>query len=173
MSAGKGKVGRPSTYSLADKQEAFGMYLNGMSYRVIAEELNKRYDWGLSMRTVQKWSAKMGWKEQLKSVEHDLAEEVRILLVMLKCSSLAEVEEVRQEFLGRLRDGNAEIRGHEFAKMTEMLNQMGDIQREKDELVTHINDSIQKALEETDIPRAKKQHFLRTYIALLRGELDG
>ena len=77
MSEGKGKVGRPSTYSLADKQEAFGMYLNGMSYRAIAEELNKRYDWGLSMRTVQKWSAKMGWKEQLTEVEHDLAEEVK------------------------------------------------------------------------------------------------
>ena len=25
----EGKVGRPNTYSLADKQEAFGMYLNG------------------------------------------------------------------------------------------------------------------------------------------------
>ena len=42
MSEGKGKVGRPSTYSLADKQEAFGMYLNVMSYRAISEELNKR-----------------------------------------------------------------------------------------------------------------------------------
>ena len=114
----------------------------------------------------------MGWKEQLKSVEHDLAEEVKKTVVKDVGSRMAEVEEVRQEFLGRLRDGNAEIRGHEFAKMTEMLNQMGDIQREKDELVTHINDSIQAALEETDIPRAKKQHFLRTYIALLRGELD-
>ena len=39
----EGKVGRPSTYSLADKQEAFGLYLNGMSYRAIADELNKRY----------------------------------------------------------------------------------------------------------------------------------
>jgi len=57
--------------------------------------------------------------------------------------------------------------------MTEMLNSMGDVQREKDELVTHINECIQNALEETDIPRAKKQHFLRTYIALLRGDLDG
>ena len=57
--------------------------------------------------------------------------------------------------------------------MTEMLNQMGDLQKEKDDLVSHINDCIQKALEETDISRAKKQHFLRTYIALLRGDLDG
>jgi len=86
---------------------------------------------------------------------------------------MAEIEEVRQEFLGRLRQGDAEIRGHEFAKMTEMLNNMGDVQKEKDELVNHINECIQQALNETDIPRAKKQHFLRTYIALLRGDLDG
>jgi len=168
----EGKVGRPSTYSLADKQEAFGMYLNGTSFRSIADELNKRYDWGISMRTIQKWSQKMGWKEQLNEVEHDLAEEVKRTVVKDVSARMSEVEEVRQEFLVRLRKGNAEIRGHEFAKMTEMLNGMGDIQKEKDELVSHINDCIQKALEETDIARAKKQHFLRTYVALLRGDLD-
>tara|TARA_Y100000592_G_scaffold6658_1_gene9505 strand:- start:5064 stop:5585 length:522 start_codon:yes stop_codon:yes gene_type:complete len=169
----EGKVGRPSTYSLADKQEAFGMYLNGMTFKAIAEELNKRYDWNLSMRTIQKWAAKMGWKEQLTEVEHDLAEEVKRTVVKDMGARMAEVEEVRQEFLGRLRQGDAEIRGHEFAKMTEMLNSMGDVQKEKDELVNHINECIQQALEQTDIPRAKKQHFLRTYIALLRGDLDG
>ena len=168
----EGKVGRPSTYSLADKQEAFGMYLNGTSFRSIADELNKRYDWGISMRTIQKWSQKMGWKEQLNEVEHDLAEEVKRTVVKDVSARMSEVEEVRQEFLVRLRKGNAEIRGHEFAKMTEMLNGMGDIQKEKDDLVEHINDCIQKALEETDIARAKKQHFLRTYVALLRGDLD-
>ena len=168
----EGKVGRPSTYSLADKQEAFGMYLNGTSFRSIADELNKRYDWGISMRTIQKWSQKMGWKEQLNEVEHDLAEEVKRTVVKDVSARMSEVEEVRQEFLVRLRKGNAEIRGHEFAKMTEMLNGMGDIQKEQDELVSHINDCIQKALEETDIARAKKQHFLRTYVALLRGDLE-
>jgi len=168
----EGKVGRPNTYSLADKQEAFGMYLNGMTFRAIAEELNSRYDWNLSMRTIQKWSAKMGWKEELRSVEHELSEEVKRTVVKDVGSRMAEVEEVRQEFLGRLRQGNAEIRGHEFAKMTEMLNNMGDVQKEKDDLVEHINDCIQKALEGTDIARVKKQHFLRTYIALLRGDLD-
>jgi uncharacterized protein YjcR len=168
----EGRVGRPNTYSLADKQEAFGMYLNGMTFKAIAEELNERYDWNLSMRTIQKWAAKMGWKEELKSVEHELVEEVKKTVVKDMGSRMAEVEEVRQEFLGRLRQGQAEIRGHEFAKMTEMLNQMGDIQKEKDELVEHINECIQQALEATDISRAKKQHFLRTYIALLRGDLD-
>ena len=168
----EGKVGRPNTYSLADKQEAFGMYLNGTSYRLIAEELNKRYDWGINVRTIQKWSQKMGWKEQLNEVEHDLAEEVKRTVVKDVSARMSEVEEVRQEFLVRLRKGNAEIRGHEFAKMTEMLNGMGDLQKEKDDLVEHINDCIQKALEETDLPRAKKQHFLRKYVALLRGDLD-
>ena len=168
----EGKVGRPNTYSLADKQEAFGMYLNGMTFKSIADELNSRYDWNLSMRTIQKWAAKMGWKEELRSVEHELAEEVKKTVVKDIGSRMAEVEEVRQEFLGRLRQGNAEIRGHEFAKMTEMLNNMGDLQKEKDDLVEHINDCIQRALEETDMARAKKQHFLRTYIALLRGDLS-
>ena len=105
-------------------------------------------------------------------MEHELAEEVKKTVVKDVGARMAEVEEVRQEILGRLRQGNAEIRGHEFAKMTEMLNNMGDVQREKDELVEHINDCIQKALEEADLPRAKKQHFLRTYIALLRGDLN-
>ena len=168
----EGRVGRPSKYSLADKQEAFGLYLNGMTFKDMAEELNERYDWGISMRTLQKWSEKMGWPSQLKEVEHDLAEEVKRTVVRDMGARMAEVEEVRQEFLGRLRRGNAEIRGHEFAKLTDMLNSMSDLQGEKDELVDHINDCIQRALHETDIPRAKKQHFLRKYIALLRGDLD-
>ena len=171
MSAGK--VGRPSKYSISDKQEAFGLYLNGMGHREISEALNERYDWGISMRTIQKWSEKMGWPEQLKEVEMDLAEQVKQSVVQDMGARMAEVEEVRQEFLGRLRKGGAEIRGHEFAKLTDMLNSMSDLQGEKDELVNHINRSIQKALEETDITRAKKQHFLRKYVALLRGDLDG
>ena len=168
----EGKVGRPSKYSISDKQEAFGLYLNGMGHREVSEELNNRYSWGISMRTIQKWSEKMGWPEQLKQVELDLAEEVKKTVVRDMGARMAEVEEVRQEFLERLRKGGAEIRGHEFAKLTDMLNQMSDLQGEKDELVNHINVCIQKALEETDIPRAKKQHFLRKYVALLRGDLD-
>ena len=101
----------------------------------------------------------MGWKEQLTEVEHDLAEEVKRTVVKDVGARMAEIEEVRQEFLGRLRQGDAEIRGHEFAKMTEMLNSMGDVQKEKDELVAHINECIQQALGETDIPRAKSSIF--------------
>ena len=169
----EGRVGRPPRYSLSDKQEAFGLYLNGMTFKDMAAELNGRYDWGISMRTLQKWSEKMGWPEQLKQVEHDLAEEVKQTVVKDMGARMAEVEEVRQEFLIRLRKGGAEIRGHEFAKLTDMLNSMNDLQSEKDELVNHINVCIQRALEETDIARAKKQHFLRKYVALLRGEIGG
>jgi len=121
-----GKAGRPSKYSISDKQEAFGLYINGLSHREISEKLNERYDWGISMRTIQKWSEKMGWPEQLKQVELDLAEEVKKTVVRDMGARMAEVEEVRQEFLGRLRLGNAEIRGHEFAKLTDMLNSMSD-----------------------------------------------
>ena len=126
-------VGRPAKYSISDKQEAFGLYINGMGHREISEKLNERYDWGISMRTIQKWSEKMGWPEQLKQVELDLAEEVKKTVVRDMGARMAEVEEVRQEFLGRLRKGGAEIRGHEFAKLTDMLNSMSDLQGEKDE----------------------------------------
>ena len=79
---------------------------------------------------------------------------------------------VRQQFLEKISSGEIELRGHEFAKLTEMLNNMGNIQKEKDELVENINNCINKALADTDLPRAKKQHFLRKYIAYLRGDLD-
>jgi len=165
-------MSRPSPYTDSDKQEAFGMYLKGHSYADIAREMNSRYGYTIHYRTLQDWSLKQGWSEQRKEVEFDLVEQVKKSVLTDMKGRMEEVEMVRQEFLGRLRDGNAEIRGHEFAKMTEMLNSMGDAQKEKDDLVAHINECIQKALEETDLPRAKKQHFLRKYVALLRGDLN-
>ena len=165
--------GRPSQYTDSDKQEAFGMFLKGFSYSEIARELNGRYGYNIHYRTLQDWSMKQGWGEQRKEVEFDLIDQVKRSAVTDMKGRMEEVEMVRQQFLERIRSGEIELRGHEFAKMTEMLNSMGDVQKEKDELVAHINECIQSALEETDISRAKKQHFLRTYIALLRGDLDG
>ena len=164
--------GRPSQYTDNDKQEAFGMLLKGFSYSEIAREMNDRYGYNIHYRTLQDWSMKQGWGDQRKEVEFDLIEQVKRSAVTDMKERMQEVEMVRQQFLDRIRAGETELRGHEFAKLTEMLNQMGNIQKEKDELVEHINDCINKALDETELPRAKKQHFLRKYIALLRGDLD-
>ena len=162
-----------SQYTDSDKQEAFGMFLKGHSYSEIAREMNTRYGYGLHYRTLQDWSMKQGWGEQRKEVEFDLIEQVKRSTITDMKGRMEEVEMVRQQFLDKIRAGEMELRGHEFAKLTEMLNQMGNIQKEKDDLVEHINGCINKALEETELPRAKKQHFLRKYVALLRGDLDG
>tara|TARA_R110002020_G_scaffold161831_1_gene347166 strand:- start:159 stop:656 length:498 start_codon:yes stop_codon:yes gene_type:complete len=165
-------MSRPSPYTDSDKQEAFGMYLKGHSYADIAREMNSRYGYSIHYRTLQDWSLKQGWSEQRKEVEFDLVEQVKESVVGDMKSRMGEIELVRQEFLDRIRKGETEVRGHEFAKLTEMLNGMGDAQKEKDDLVAHINECINKALDDTDLPRAKKQHFLRKYIALLRGDLE-
>ena len=165
-------MSRPSPYTDTDKQEAFGMYLKGYSYTDIAREMNERYDYGIHYRTLQDWSKNQGWSEHRSEVELDLVEQVKQSVVGDMKERMAEIELVRQEFLERIKAGETEVRGHEFAKLTEMLNQMGNIQQEKDDLVTRINQCIHQALEETELPRAKKQHFLRKYIALLRGDLD-
>ena len=166
-------MSRPSPYTDADKQEAFGMYLKGYSYTEIAREMNERYDYGIHYRTLQDWSKRQGWSEHRSEVELDLVEQVKESVVGDMKERMAEIELVRQGFLKRIKAGVTEVRRHEFAKLTEMLNQMGNIQAEKDDLVTRINQCIHQALEETELPRAKKQHFLRKYIALLRGDLDG
>tara|TARA_R110000824_G_scaffold69993_3_gene180062 strand:- start:294 stop:794 length:501 start_codon:yes stop_codon:yes gene_type:complete len=165
-------MSRPSPYTDADKQEAFGMYLKGYSYTDIAREMNERYDYGIHYRTLQDWSKRQGWSEHREEVELDLVTQVKQSVVGDMKERMAEIELVRQGFLERIKAGETEVRGHEFAKLTEMLNQMGNIQQEKDDLVTRINECIHQALEETELPRAKKQHFLRKYIALLRGDLD-
>ena len=164
--------GRPSQYTESDKQEAFGMYLKGFSYADIAREMNSRYGYTIHYRTLQDWSLKQGWSEQRKEVEFDLIDQVKRSAVTDMKGRMEEVEMVRQQFLERIRSGEIELRGHEFAKLTDMLNNMGNLQKEKDELVENINKCINKALADTDLPRAKKQHFLRKYIAYLRGDLD-
>ena len=68
------------------------------------------------------------------------------------------------------RKTGGSIRGHEFAKLTEMLAKMQGVQEEKEELITHINECIQRALADISLPRSKKHEFLRRYIALLKGE---
>ena len=158
-------------YTLADKQEAMELFLKGFSYKNIAEKLDERYGYNIHTRTLQEWSERMGWSELRKDVEYDLVQETKDRVVASFKRQMEEIEEVRQEFLERMRrKTGGSIRGHEFAKLTEMLAKMQGVQEEKEELVTHINECIQRALADINLPRSKKHEFLRRYIALLKGE---
>ena len=158
-------------YTLADKQEAMELFLKGYSYSDIATKLNERYDYTMHQRTIQSWSNRMGWGEMRQEIEHDLVAESKDRVVASLKKQLNEIEEVRQEFLERMRNkSGAQLRAHEFAKLTDMLNKLQGVQEEKEELVAHINECIQRALADLNIPRSKKHEFLRRYISLLKGE---
>ena len=153
------------SYSIEDKQEAMGLYLRGLGNTSIARKMNKRYDYSMDASTIRRWAEKGGWDEYRNQVEIDT-----VVGDMQK--NMHELEEVRQEFLTSLRDGRAEVRGHEFVKMTEMLAKLQDIETEKQDMVTHINKCINDALAEMGFDRQIKQKFLRVYISKLRGDSD-
>tara|TARA_R100000808_G_scaffold940_1_gene4524 strand:- start:1128 stop:1637 length:510 start_codon:yes stop_codon:yes gene_type:complete len=158
------------SYSTEDKQEAMGLYLRGHSGAEIARKLNDRYGYGLSGATVKLWAEKGGWDEYRNQVEIDLIEHTRKTVVSDMAKNMHELEEVRQEFLKKMRSKSGpEIRGHEFVKMTEMLTKLQDVEVEKENMVTHINTCIHDALGEVDIEKRLKQKFLRAYISKLRG----
>ena len=162
-------------YSTEDKQEAMGLYLRGHSGGEIAKKMNKRYGYNLNGLTVKRWADSGGWDEYRHQVEIDLIEHTRRTVVSDMAKNMHELEEVRQEFLKKMRSKSGpEIRGHEFVKMTEMLTKLQDIEVEKENMVTHINKCIHDALEEVEIEKRLKQEFLRAYISKLRGgEIDG
>jgi len=158
------------SYSTEDKQEAMGLYLRGFGNTSIARKMNKRYDYSMDSSTVKRWAEKGGWDEYRNQVEIDLIEHTKNTVVGDMAKNMHELEEVRQEFLTSLRDGRAEVRGHEFVKMTEMLAKLQDIETEKQDMVTHINKCINDALGEMGFDRQIKQKFLRIYISKLRGD---
>ena len=84
---------------------------------------------------------------------------------------IGEVEEVRQEFLERMRNKHgADIRAHEFATLTKMQEQWVENEKEKEELIEHVTVCINKALYETIEDNMLRQNFLLRYIKLLRSE---
>jgi hypothetical protein len=94
---------------------------------------------------------------------------VKEQVVKNQVSRLEQVEEVRSAFLERMREkSGADIRGHEFAKLTEMAERMSLRENEKQELVEHINECISQALEEVQMDEGLKQRFLLRYIEKLR-----
>ena len=157
-------------YTTEDKQEAMGLYLRGFAKTDIARKMNKRYKYNLTAKTIGRWAAKGGWDEYRNQVEIDLIEHTKKTVVGDMAKNMHELEEARQTFMSNLRDGRAEIRGHEFVKMTEVLGKLQDFERDKEEMIGRINECIQGALGDVGMDKRLSQKFLRAYIARLRGD---
>ena len=157
-------------YTTEDKQEAMGLYLRGFGNTDIARKMNKRYKYNLTAKTIGRWAAKGGWDEYRNQVEIDLIEHTKKTVVGDMAKNMHELEEARQTFMSNLRDGRAEIRGHEFVKMTEVLGKLQDFERDKEEMIGRINECIQGALGDVGMDKRLSQKFLRAYIARLRGD---
>ena len=147
------------------------LYLEGNSFQDVATILQERNKFvpPLNKTTIRSWSDSMGWQELMSDVKHEVREVVKEQVVKNQVSRLEQVEEVRGAFLDRMREkSGADIRGHEFAKLTEMAEKMSLRENEKQELVEHINECISQALEEVEMDEGLKQRFLLRYIEKLR-----
>ena len=158
-------------YKLKHKEEAMQIYLEGNSFADVATILQERHKFvpPLNKDTIRRWSDSMGWQELMSDVKQEVREEVKKQAVQRQVSRLEEVEEVRGAFLDRMRErSGVDIRGHEFAKLTEMAEKMSLRENEKQELVETINECISQALEEVKMDENVKQQFLLRYIEKLR-----
>ena len=158
-------------YKLKHKEEAMQIYLEGNSFNDVATILQERHKFvpPLNKSTVRKWSDSMGWQELMQDVKHEVREVVKEQVVKNRVSRLEQVEEVRGAFLERMREkSGVDIRGHEFAKLTEMAEKMSLRENEKQELVETINECISQALEEVKMDENVKPQFLLRYIEKLR-----
>ena len=167
----KGRLNRK--YTLADRQAAFRLYLKGFNTRDVAKELNKEgsFDPPMAHTTVDRWAKKYGWDEERSTLEHEVMTETMADAKLDMKNMIGEVEEVRQEFLARLRNKHgADIRAHECATLTKMQEQWVENEKEKEELINHVTECIKKALDDTIEDNMLRQNFLLRYIKLLRGE---
>ena len=147
------------------------MYLEGNSFTDVATIMQERHKFvpPLSKDTIRNWSDAMGWQELMSDVKEEVREAVKEQAVTKHVNRLEEIEEVRGAFLDRMREkSGVDIRGHEFAKLTEMAEKMSLRENEKQELVETINDCISQALEEVQMDENVKQQFLLRYIEKLR-----
>ena len=167
----KGKMNRK--YTLGERQGAFSLYLKGMNTREVAREMNKQhsFDPPMAHTTVDRWIKKYGWDEERSTLEHEVMAETMADAKLDMKNMIGEVEEVRQEFLERMRNkSGADIRGHEFATLTKMQEQWVENEKEKEELIDHVTECIKRALDDTVEDNTLRQNFLLRYIKLLRGE---
>ena len=158
-------------YKLKHKEEGLKLYLEGNSLNGVATIMQERHKFvpAIDKNVVRRWSDAMGWQELMSDVNEEVREAVKEQAVKQHVNRLEEVEEVRGAFLERMREKQgADIRGHEFAKLTEMAEKMSLRENEKQELVETINDCISQALEEVKMDENVKQQFLLRYIEKLR-----
>ena len=161
----KGKMNRK--YTLGERQGAFSLYLKGMNTRDVAREMNKQhsFDPPMAHTTVDRWIKKYGWDEERSTLEHEVMAETMADAKLDMKNMIGEVEEVRQEFLDRMRNkSGADIRGHEFATLTKMQEQWVENEKEKEELINHVTECIKKALDDTIEDNMLRQNFLLRYI---------
>ena len=160
-------------YTLGERQGAFRLYLKGMNTRDVAKEMNKQgsFDPPMAHTTVDRWVKKYGWNEERSDLEHEVMTETLADAKLDMKNMIGEVEEVRQEFLDRMRSkSGADIRGHEFATLTKMQEQWVENEKEKEGLIDHVTECIKKALDDTIEDNTLRQNFLLRYIKLLRGQ---
>ena len=167
----KGRLNRK--YTLGERQGAFRLYLKGMNTRDVAKEMNKQgsFDPPMAHTTVDRWAKRYGWNEERSDLEHEVMTETLADAKLDMKNMIGEVEEVRQEFLDRMRSkSGADIRGHEFATLTKMQEQWVENEKEKEGLIDHVTECIKKALDDTIEDNTLRQNFLLRYIKLLRGQ---
>ncbi len=157
-------------YGMAVKNAAMELYLQGIDLRQIAEELILRFDEveKIDKNTISSWAKKNGWDEIKGEVQYEIIQETKHRVKDYIGKQLGEIEEVRQEYLDRMRTKEGtDIRGHEFAKLTEMQSKLQALNADREGVVEHISKCIEYALDESEMPMNVRQKFLMAYVSRL------
>ena len=157
-------------YGMAVKNAAMELYLQGIDLRQIAEELILRFDEveKIDKNTISSWAKKNGWDEIKGEVQYEIIQETKHRVKDYIGKQLGEIEEVRQEYLDRMRSKEGtDIRGHEFAKLTEMQSKLQALNADREGVVEHISKCIEYALDESEMPMNVRQKFLMAYVSRL------
>tara|TARA_R100000458_G_scaffold32505_1_gene29867 strand:- start:306 stop:887 length:582 start_codon:yes stop_codon:yes gene_type:complete len=157
-------------YGMAVKNAAMELYLQGIDLRQIAEELILRFDEveKIDKNTISSWAKKNGWDEIKGEVQYEIIQETKHRVKDYIGKQLSEIEEVRQEYLDRMRTKEGtDIRGHEFAKLTEMQSKLQALNADREGVVEHISKCIEYALDESEMPMNVRQKFLMAYVSRL------
>jgi len=164
------KPEKKKQYGLAVKNAAMELYLQGTDLRQITEELALRFDEvkKIDKNTISNWAKKLGWDELKGEVQYEINQETKHRVKDYIGKQLGEIEEVRQEYLDRMRDKQGtDIRGHEFAKLTEMQSKLQALNVDRESVVEHISSCIEYALDESEMPMQVRQRFLMAYVSRL------
>ena len=157
-------------YKLKHKEEGLKLYLEGNSFTDVATIMQERHKFvpPLSKDTIRNWSDAMGWQELMSDVKEEVREAVKEQAVTKHVNRLEEIEEVRGAFLERMREkSGVDIRGHEFAKLTEMQSKLQALNADREDVVEHISKCIEYALDESEMPMKIRQKFLMAYVSRL------